>query len=48
MGHRNIAELTHAFSKIRAEVNDLKNIKAEVDYKDLGVDDGTTARYAYS
>lgn len=48
MGQRSIAELTQAFLRIQAEVNDLENIKAEVDYKDLGIDDGTAARYACS
>lgn len=44
MVRNSLAELTQAFSKLQAEVLDLKNIKAEVDYKDLGIDDGATAR----
>lgn len=47
MGRNCLAELSQAISKIEAELLELKNIKAEVDYKELGIDDGTAARSAY-
>lgn len=45
MGRNCLEDLNHACSKLEAELLELRNIKAEVDYKDLGIDDGAAGRY---
>ena len=40
-----VFEIQHELAALEQGIRDLHRIKADVDYKELGIDDGSTIRY---